>query len=98
MYIVSLTYVKPIEMVEQYLPEHVEFLKRQYEQGLFLVSGRKVPRTGGLMIIRQMDRQLLDSILAQDPFYRQGIAEYQITEVNPTMMAPGLEPFFGAEA
>ncbi|MEJ8555185.1 YciI family protein [Tepidibacter sp. Z1-5] len=46
MFIVSLTYIKELDIVESYLQEHVDYLKEQYAKGFFIASGRKVPRTG----------------------------------------------------
>ncbi|NUA45089.1 hypothetical protein HAT93_02811 [Dickeya solani] len=47
MYIISLTYNAPLDEVENLLEKHVTWLKRGYEQGVFVASGRKNPRTGG---------------------------------------------------
>lgn len=52
MFIVSLTYHASLEQIDAYLAEHVAFLKEQYAQGHFLASGRKVPRTGGIILAR----------------------------------------------
>lgn len=40
MYIVTLTYKKPIEEVEKHLEAHVIFLKENYAKGFFIASGR----------------------------------------------------------
>lgn len=47
MFIVSLTYKRPLSEVDQHLEAHVAYLKQQYGDGHFIASGRKVPRTGG---------------------------------------------------
>lgn len=85
MFIVSLTYKAPIETVDQYLAAHSAFLKEQYEKGYFLLSGRKVPRTGGMIIAKISDRKLLDEVIARDPFHINHVADYDITELMPTM-------------
>lgn len=91
MYIVDLTYVKPLEEVDAHLEEHVEFLKCQYEKGIFIASGRKVPRTGGIILVRNLSLEELESVLEEDPFKRNGVARYEVTTFIPTMMAAGLE-------
>lgn len=85
MFIISLTYIKPLEEVESLLEDHVEYLKEQYSLGNFLASGRKVPRTGGIILARGASREEIETIIALDPFYRHHVAEYEITEFSPTM-------------
>ena len=95
MFIVSLTYRVPIEQIERYLAEHIEYLDEQYRSGYFQLSGRKVPRTGGIILATVEKREKLDLILAKDPFYREALASYEVTEVVPTRTAPGLEFLVG---
>lgn len=84
MFVVSLHYVCEIQEVEQHLEDHVAFLDREYANGTFLASGRKNPRTGGVILARAESQTQLESILTQDPFYQHGLAEYEITEFVPT--------------
>ncbi|WP_320170258.1 YciI family protein [Maridesulfovibrio sp.] len=91
MYIVNLTYIKPLSEIDAFLEKHVEFLIRQYEKGIFIASGRKVPRNGGIILVRNIDLDELESVLSEDPFYINGVANYEVTQFIPTMMAKGLE-------
>lgn len=91
MFIVSLTYTSSIEEIEKYLSEHVEFLNEQYGLGKFQLSGRKVPRTGGVIIATVKSREELEKLLANDPFQREGLASYEITEIVPTKSSPELD-------
>jgi len=43
MFIVNLTYIKPLDAVEKYLEKHINFLNQYYAKGLFIASGRKNP-------------------------------------------------------
>ncbi len=88
MFIVSLNYIRPLEQVDSLLEEHIEFLNMQYEKKLFIASGRKVPRTGGIILARAKNKEVLNAILEQDPFYKNDIAEYEITEFIPSMTLP----------
>ncbi|MCB1956094.1 MAG: hypothetical protein KDG55_10475 [Rhodocyclaceae bacterium] len=89
-FIVSLSYTSPIEEIERFLPEHVVFLDRHYAAGRFLLSGRKVPRTGGVILALADSRTALERLLAEDPFQREGLARYELTEMVPTRSAPAL--------
>ncbi len=66
------------------LPEHIEFLQKHYDLGHFVLSGRKTPRTGGVIRATVSGRQTLNDILQQDPFYRENIAKYEVIEMTPT--------------
>ncbi|MBN2427802.1 MAG: YciI family protein [Deltaproteobacteria bacterium] len=92
MFIVNLSYIKPLDTVDRHLPEHKEFLREQYAKGVFIVSGRKVPRTGGVILARGKSRKELLAILEADPFFRDGIADYEVTQFTPSLVAEGLDP------
>lgn len=91
MFIVSLTYIVPLSTVDAHLEAHATYLEQQYAAGHFLISGRKVPRTGGIILANMTDRKQLDVILEQDPFYSLGLAEYEVTEFVPGMAGKGLD-------
>lgn len=93
MYIVSLNYVKPIEDVEKHLEAHVAFLDKYYESGNFIASGRKNPRTGGVILCNAENKEALNDILSEDPFNVNAIAEYEVTEFFPNKFAEGFEDF-----
>ncbi|MDN0085350.1 YciI family protein [Crenobacter sp. SG2305] len=84
MFIVSLSYTAALEEIDVRLAEHVEWLEAGYAAGVFLASGRKVPRDGGVILARG-ERAALEARLADDPFARAGLARYEITEFIPTM-------------
>lgn len=90
MFIVSLTYKVSLEEVERYLPDHVEYLKCQYEKRNFLASGRKVPRDGGVILSNLATKEELMKVINQDPFKINNIALYEITEFVPSMTSEEL--------
>ena len=91
MFIVSLTYKCPLEEVDCRLDAHVAYLKQEYANGNFIASGRKVPRTGGVILSNVKTKDELAAILAKDPFNIAGIADYDIVEFIPNMVAEGFE-------
>lgn len=90
MFVVLLTYIAPLEAVDRYLAEHREFLERHYAAGNFLLSGRKQPREGGVILATADSRDRLEAILGTDPFCIHGLASYEVVEFLPTMAAPAL--------
>ncbi|MFH9419602.1 YciI family protein [Streptomyces sp. NPDC017529] len=93
MFVLELTYTAPLERVDAALPDHVEWLKRNYAAGHFLAAGRKVPRDGGLIIASVADRATVEAIVAEDPFTLAGVCDYRITEFVATTTAPALEAY-----
>ncbi|MFE0459988.1 YciI family protein [Kitasatospora sp. NPDC058965] len=96
MFVVTLTYTAPLDRIDALLPEHVAWLERQYAAGTLLASGRRVPRTGGVLLARAADRAALDALLAEDVFHRAGVAEYQVVEFTASMAGPGLDELLEA--
>jgi len=93
MYIILLTYVKPLEDVDRHLTDHVAFLNDQYASKKFFLSGRKNPRTGGVILAHNCDREELNRIISQDPFHANEIAKYEIIEFEPSKYDEALESF-----
>jgi uncharacterized protein YciI len=90
MFIVNLTYIKPLTEIDALIPGHRAFLEKYYATGNFLLSGRKEPRTGGVLLATFPDKTTLETIIQEDPFYQAGVANYDIIEMIPTMSAPEL--------
>ena len=91
MFVAVLTYKVAIEEVEKHLSEHVDFLKTQYRDGNFIASGRKVPRTGGVILSNMDSKEGLEKVLSQDPFNINDVADYEIIEFVPSMTSKELE-------
>jgi uncharacterized protein YciI len=91
MFVLSLTYTAPIERIDALLEQHVAWLDRGYAEGMFLASGRKVPRTGGVLLAVAASRAAVEEFVAADPFAREGVADYEITEFVVTRTSPDLE-------
>jgi uncharacterized protein YciI len=87
MFIISITYTKPMTEIDGLLSAHRKFLNEQYENGMFLLSGRKVPRSGGIIIADALNRADVEAVIQLDPFYAAGVAEYEIIEFVPSMAA-----------
>jgi uncharacterized protein YciI len=90
-FILQLSYIVPLDEVDRVRDEHMAWVAEQYAAGRFLVSGAKVPRTGGVILARAMPREELDAIVASDPFTREGVATYDVTEFTAMTVSEGLE-------
>ena len=85
MFIAILTYKKPLEEVDRFLQAHRDYLAEHYAAGDFIASGPQAPRVGGVILIKAESRAVVDSIIEQDPFNINGVADYRIVEFTPTM-------------
>jgi len=93
MFVVILTYKKPLKIVDQHVTSHRNFLDQCYQKNYFIASGPQQPRTGGVILSQLRDRHQLELILKEDPFFQQDIAEYQIIEFTPVKHHPQFANF-----
>jgi len=79
MFIIDLNYIVPLEELDQHMANHVKYLRKYYKKNIFVASGRKVPRTGGIILALADSRDEVDLIIQEDPFYKLELAEFTIT-------------------
>lgn len=84
MYLLLLNYTASLEVMDELLPAHRDYLHKYRDAGVFLLWGRKVPRTGGVIVANGVDRARIEEIAAEDPFAQAGAATHEIVEVQPT--------------
>lgn len=95
MFIVTLSYQVPLDVIDASLQAHSHWLDTQYDDGVFLASGRQVPRTGGVIFADGISREELQRRLALDPFQANNLAVATVLEFTPGRVAPGLERLQG---
>ncbi|WP_371613134.1 YciI family protein [Streptomyces clavifer] len=93
MFVLELTYTAPVERVDALMAEHVAWLDAHYAAGVFIASGRKNPRDGGVIIAVGDDRARIEEVAAADPFAAHGVCAYRITEFLATKTSPALAPY-----
>ena len=90
MFLLLLKYKVPIERVERVTPAHREFLDLGYQAEKLLASGPRVPRTGGVILARVKTREEADALIHEDPFFKEGIADYEVIEFNAVKFHPSI--------
>jgi uncharacterized protein YciI len=83
MYLLVSRYTAPEERIAELVPAHREYLAERYAAGDFVLSGRRVPWVGGVIVAASMPRERLDELLALDPFAVEGVAETDVVEFEP---------------
>jgi uncharacterized protein YciI len=87
MFVIELSYKVPLADIDASMAAHVRFLKKHYAAGRFLVSGRKIPRDGGIIIAAGNDRDELEAIVREDPFCARGLADFRIIQFRASQRA-----------
>ena len=96
MFIISLNYIKAISEIEVHIDAHNDFLDKHYADKKFLMSGRKNPRTGGIIIAQNATIEEIREIIKEDSFHQYQVAEYEITEFLPTKFNSDLKTILEA--
>jgi uncharacterized protein YciI len=91
MFVIELTYTAPLTRIDAAMRAHVQFLKKYYAAGHFLVSGRKVPRDGGIILAVGDSRERIEAIAREDPFYVRGLADVRVIEFRASQRADDIE-------
>src|SRR5437868_5064297 len=77
-FMILLSYVKPLEEVDGLIDPHSAHLERSYAAGRFLASGRRVPRTGGVILARGPSIEEIKAVVSTDPSIPEGIATSEV--------------------
>ena len=91
MFVIELIYRADLAEIDAKMTAHVKFLKKYYEAGNFLVSGRKIPRDGGVIIAVGQDRDEIETIVREDPFVVKKLATYRIIEFRNSQFARDIQ-------
>jgi uncharacterized protein YciI len=95
MYIIDLNYIVPLEELDTHMAEHVKYLRKYYKKNIFVASGRKVPRTGGIILALSNSEEEVQKIIRQDPFYKHELAEFSITHFLTSQYHENLKGLLG---
>ena len=90
MFVVELIYKADLAEIDARMRAHMAFLKQHYAEGRFLVSGRKIPRDGGVILALGKSRAEIETIMREDPFCKDGLAEFRIIEFRASQRAPDI--------
>jgi uncharacterized protein YciI len=95
MFVIELIYKADLREIDACMKAHMAFLKRHYAAGTFVLSGRKVPREGGIILAVGESTQAIADIVAQDPFVARGLADYRLIEFNVSQRAEDVNALLG---
>ena len=91
MFVIELMYTAALATIDAHMAAHVRFLKKHYAAGHFVVSGRKIPRDGGIILAVGRSREEIEAIVREDPFVDLGLAEFRIIEFRASQRADDIQ-------
>jgi uncharacterized protein YciI len=86
-FVIELIYKADLAQIDAHMKAHVAFLRKHYDAGRFLVSGRKIPRDGGIILAIAESRAQIEAIVREDPFCVHGLAEFRVIEFRASQRA-----------
>jgi uncharacterized protein YciI len=97
LFLLELTYTASLDRIDAAMKAHMKWLRAHYAAGDFLVSGRKIPRDGGIIIATGTDRETVERLAHEDPFVSQGLATVRIVEFRASQKTSDVQRFVDAE-
>jgi uncharacterized protein YciI len=91
MFVIELEYIAGLSEIDAHMAAHVAFLKKYYATGNFLVSGRKIPRDGGIILAVGKNRDEIQKLIEEDPFHTLGLARFRIIEFRASQRATDID-------
>jgi uncharacterized protein YciI len=95
MYLVDMSFIDMTKITPELTDQHKSYLQKEYKSNNLVFGGRKVPRTGGILISQHANEHELKQVLNSDPFVQSGAVTYAITEFIPVMASKAYENIIG---
>jgi len=82
LHLVISRYLKSPSELDAVMAEHQYFLETYYRKDVFLLSGPKSPRDGGIILAQAATRDELVDIMERDPLRVHGLIDYEVIGWN----------------
>jgi uncharacterized protein YciI len=95
MFIVLLKFSSNKGLAGQLMDAHNAWLKRGFEDGVFLLAGSLQPKLGGAILAHQTTVEQLRTRVFADPFVEADVVAAEILEVSPSKVAESMAFLMG---
>jgi len=95
MFIVLLKFSENKAQAGQYMDGHNVWIKRGFDDGVFLLVGSLQPSQGGGIVAHNTTMTELQSRVNEDPFVVQDVVSVEILEITPAKADERLNFLFG---
>jgi uncharacterized protein YciI len=83
MFVVLLRFSQNKEQASTFMDGHNQWIRRGFEDGVFLMVGSLQPGLGGTVMAHGISREDLESRVNEDPFVAESIVSAEILEIEP---------------
>jgi uncharacterized protein YciI len=83
MFVILLRFAANKAKAGQFMDGHNSWLKRGFDEKVFLLAGSLQPSAGGGILAHNISRAELDARVADDPFVAEAIVSAEILEIAP---------------
>jgi len=83
MFIVLLKFSTNKAQAGQFMGGHKEWIKRGFDEGIFLLAGSLQPNLGGTVVAHNTSLSDLQSRVNDDPFVAEKVVSAEILEISP---------------
>lgn len=82
MFVVTLKFADKAK-APQFMEGHNAWIRRGFDDGVFLLVGSLQPNAGGAILAHNLTRNEVEARVEQDPFVAEGVVTAQIIEITP---------------
>ena len=83
MFVVLLRFAANKAQAGQFMDGHKQWLKRGFEDGVFLLAGSLEPSLGGAIMAHNTARAELERRVNEDPFVAEKVVSAELIEIEP---------------
>ena len=84
MFIVLLKFSENKSQASQFMEGHNEWIRRGFDDGIFLLVGSLQPKLGGGIVAHNTTLSDLQSRVNNDPFVAENVVSAEILEITPS--------------
>jgi len=84
MFVVLLKFSDNKDRAGQYMDGHKEWIKRGFDDGVFLLAGSLQPNSGGGIVAHNTSLAELQSRVNDDPFVAENVVSAEVLEITPS--------------
>ena len=84
MFIVILKFSSNKSQASQFVEGHNEWIKRGFDDGVFVLVGSLQPSGGGGLVAHNTSLSALQSRVAEDPFAAEDVVSAEVLEIAPS--------------
>ena len=95
MFIVLLKFSDNKSQASEFMAGHNEWLKRGFEDGVFLLAGSLQPNLGGSVVAHNVALSDLENRVNEDPFVAENVVSAEILEITPAKVDDRLKFLLG---